>query len=108
MKVCFVDTENYRLVLSIDFLEAECLGYDTVKRQVVYDGYYETILRMISDRVHHFFGADFKYGIKTYIDPDKGMFYYDIKPYDIRLDEFVLEEMIKNQCKTVFFYPQGL
>lgn len=108
MKVIKKDIERKYLLLVLDFWEAEILGYDVIKKIDVSGTYYKLILKEIEAHILEVFGEVFRYGIKTYIDEDKGLFYYEIKPYEERLDEFIIEEMLRNQSTIKFFYPEGI
>lgn len=105
MKVYKVDRVSRTAILSIDFWEVELMRYDIKKNCDVSGTFYELLIHDISEIVKELFGEDYYFGIKTYIDPDKGMFYYEIKPYDERLEEFVLEEMIRNNFNIKFMFP---
>ncbi len=107
MKVCYVDEKKQTMILSIDYWEAEILGFDVKKNKDVSGSFFRTIIEMVSVEVKKVFGPDFNYGIKTYVDDSKGLFYYEIKPYDERLDEFIMEEMIRNNYSIKFMFPYG-
>ncbi len=108
MKVCFVNKKQQTLVLSIDYWEAEILGFDVKKKKDVSGSFFQTIIEMVSVEVKKVFGPDFCFGIKTYVDDSKGLFYYEIKPYDEQLDGFVMEEMVRNNYSVKFLFPYGL
>ncbi len=108
MKVCFVDEKKQMMVLFIDYWEAEILGFDVKKNKDVSGSFFQTIIEMISVEVKEVFGSDFNFGIKTYVDDSKGLFYYEIKPYNERLDEFIMEEMVKNNYSIKYMFPYGL
>ncbi len=105
MKVHIIDKKNKTVLLSIDYWEAELLGFDVKKNSDVSGSFYRTLLQIITERVQEIFGKDFAFGIKTYVDPDKGVFYYEIKPYEERLDEIIMEEMVKKQYSVTIMFP---
>lgn len=108
MKICYVDKVKKKMILSADYWEVESLGYDVIEEKDVLGTFYKSIIQEISEIVCRVFGKDFRFGIQTYLDPDKGMFYYEIKPYGERIDEFIMEEMVKNHYSATFIFPYGI
>lgn len=49
------------------------------------------------------FGEQYKYGVKTMIDENKGVYYFKVMPYESRLNEFILTEMVKHGRKWVMY-----
>lgn len=108
MKVISVDVKKNRMVIAADYWDIEILGYDTIKKKAVNENFYASLLCEIKKCVAKFFGEDFKFGVKSYVDDDKKCFYYEITSYDNRLNEFILEEMIKENRSFTFLYPNGI
>lgn len=108
MKICYLDKENQKMLLSLDYWDAESLGYDVKKMKDLTGNFHRTVLDLISNEVKKVFGENFNYGIKTYVDDKKGKFYYEIKPYAERIDEFIMEEMVKRHYAFMYLFPYGI
>ena len=85
MKVCSINREAKEILLSLDYWEAESLGYDVLTNTDRSGTYFSRLQRNINDIVSSFFGVDYHYGIKSYRDSEKVVFYYHITPYEKRL-----------------------
>ena len=95
MNICRINKEKKELVLSLDYWEAESLGYDVINDEDRSGTYYSLLLRTINDVVVSFFGREYHYGIKTYRNSEKGIFYFYITPYENRMAEILLEDMLR-------------
>ena len=108
MRAVSVDIEKKKMIIKADFWDIEVLGYDTVKKKVINEKYYSSLLHEIKEIVKRHLGEDFKFGVKSYVDNDNKCFYYEITPYENRLNEFILEEMIREHRSFTFLYPKGI
>lgn len=106
MKIKDVDYEKKCFVVWIDFWEAESLGLNAKTKEDITGSYYSNIFSIISDKAKILFGDKYKFGVKTYVDEQKGIFFYEVKPYEERLNEFILEGMHKKGRKWIIYDDQ--
>lgn len=92
MKIVHLNFTKKRLLVSFDFWEIESLGYDILKQKDVTGTFYQNIIEILQPIINNYFGDSFHYGLKTMIDQNKGVFYYEIMPYEERLEEFIVME----------------
>ncbi len=69
------------------------MGFDVIKERVVNSRFFDDLLLKLDILVQTYFPNPFNYGVKCIIDKEQGQFYYELKPYNERLDEFVFSEM---------------
>lgn len=103
LKVVSFNREDQTLIISCDYWEIESMGYDIKKQKDMTGHFYETVLSEMDIWVKKYFSNHYKYGIKTMIDEVKGVYYYKIMPYEDRLNEFIITEMMKNGRKWVMY-----
>lgn len=103
MKLISVDYNDMHMIVSFDFWEIESLGYDIIKQKDVTGSFYCDVIAIIEPTIKKYFGEAFSYGIKTIIDSRKGLFYYEIMPYQERLDEFIVEEWKKDGKRWIWY-----
>lgn len=106
MKVKDVNYEKKCFIVAIDFWEAESLGLNTKTKEDITGSYYTNILSIIGDKAKALFGDKYKFAVKTYVDEQRGIIIYEVKPYEERLNEFILDEMYKNGRKWIFYDDQ--
>ena len=106
MKLENVCYDKKTFIVSIDFWEAESLGYDVKKKEDATGHFFSNVIAMIDEFSKQLFGIDYKFAIKTFIDENKGLFYYEVKPYEERLNEYILAEMSKNGRRWIFYDDQ--
>lgn len=103
MKVVSFNSEDQILIVSCDYWEIESMGYDVKKHKDITECFYETVLSRLNVFVKDSFGEQYKYGVKTMIDENKGVYYFKVMPYENRLNEFILTEMVKHGRKWVMY-----
>ena len=103
MKVSNIDINKKSLLIAFDYWEIESMGYDVIKRKDISGNFYKNIIKVIDNIVTMYFSKEYKYGVKHMIDDNKGIFYYEIKPYEERIEEFVVGEIQKHGHRWIFF-----
>ena len=94
MKIVRIDVEDYYMLIRFDFWEIEEMGFDVINQLDVSGDFYKTLLGVIDRIVKEKFNNDFMYAIKTYLDDKNGFYFYEIKKYEERLNEFIIEHSI--------------
>lgn len=92
MKIITHDPKRRIMLLAFDYWEIELMGYDIIKNEVIKENFFENIIQRIEEKIEEVYGEIFEYGIKWMNDKDRGLFLYEIKPYEDRIQEIRLDQ----------------
>lgn len=102
MKVSNIDINKKSLLIAFDYWEIESMGYDVIQKKDISGNFYKNIIEVLDNILLLYFSKEYQYGVKHMIDDNKGVFYYEIKPYEERIEELVVEEMQKHGRRWIF------